>query len=97
MPDDPRDIVESGYDAIAERYADAIRAGRGPQTYFRTFLARVLERIPEEGPSWIWDAEQGSSPPTSRDMPVSSQWTAPRGSSGSRGGTHRTPRSCGQI
>ena len=49
MPDDPRDVVESGYDAIAERYADAIRAGRGPETYFRTFLARVLERIPEGG------------------------------------------------
>jgi hypothetical protein len=37
MPDDPRDIVESGYDAIADRYADAIRAGRGPETYFRSF------------------------------------------------------------
>jgi SAM-dependent methyltransferase len=49
MPDDPRDIVESGYDAIAERYADAIRAGRGPETYFRSFLTRVLERIPEGG------------------------------------------------
>jgi SAM-dependent methyltransferase len=49
MPDDPRDIVESGYDAIAERYAEAIRAGRGPETYFRGFLARVLELIPEGG------------------------------------------------
>jgi SAM-dependent methyltransferase len=49
MPDDPRDIVESGYDAIADRYAEAIRAGRGPETYFRSFLARVLELIPEGG------------------------------------------------
>jgi SAM-dependent methyltransferase len=49
MPDDPRDIVESGYDAIADRYAEAIRAGRGRETYFRSFLARVLELIPEGG------------------------------------------------
>jgi SAM-dependent methyltransferase len=49
MPEDPRDIVESGYDAIAERYADQIRAGRGPETYFRSFLAHVLERVPEGG------------------------------------------------
>jgi hypothetical protein len=47
MPADPGDIVESGYDAIADRYAEAIRAGRGPETYFRRFLARVLELIPE--------------------------------------------------
>jgi SAM-dependent methyltransferase len=49
MHDDPRDIVESGYDAIADRYAEALRAGRGPETYFRGFLARVLELIPEWG------------------------------------------------
>jgi SAM-dependent methyltransferase len=49
MPDDPRDIVESGYDAIADRYADAIRAGRGPETYFRSFLTRVLDLIPDGG------------------------------------------------
>jgi SAM-dependent methyltransferase len=49
MPDDPRDIVESGYDAIADRCAEAIRAGRGPETYFRSFLARVLELIPVGG------------------------------------------------
>jgi predicted TPR repeat methyltransferase len=49
MPDDPRDIVESGYDAIADRYAEAIRAGRGPETHFRSFLARVLELIPQGG------------------------------------------------
>lgn len=47
MPDDPREIVESGYDAIADRYAETVRAGRGPETYFRSFLARVLELIPE--------------------------------------------------
>ena len=49
MPDDPRDIVESGYDAIADRYADAIRAGRGPETYFRSFLTRVLDLVPDGG------------------------------------------------
>ena len=49
MPDDPRDIVESGYDAIADRYADAAREGRGPGTYFRAFLARVLGFVPEDG------------------------------------------------
>jgi SAM-dependent methyltransferase len=49
MPDDPRDIVESGYDAIAGRYTDAAREGRGPATYFRAFLGRVLEFIPEDG------------------------------------------------
>jgi SAM-dependent methyltransferase len=49
MPDDPREIVESGYDSIAGRYAEAIRAGRGPETYFSRFLARVLELIPEGG------------------------------------------------
>src|SRR5215211_2920604 len=49
MPDDPREIVEAGYDAIADRYAEAIRAGRGPETYFRGFLARVLEPIPAGG------------------------------------------------
>jgi SAM-dependent methyltransferase len=49
MPDDPRGIVESGYDAIADRYADAAREGRGPDTYFRAFLARLLGLIPEDG------------------------------------------------
>jgi len=49
MPGDPRRIVESGYDAIADRYAAAAREGRGPDTYFRDFLARVLEFIPEDG------------------------------------------------
>jgi SAM-dependent methyltransferase len=49
MPDDPRGIVESGYDAIADRYADAAGEGRGPDTYFRAFLARLLGLIPEDG------------------------------------------------
>jgi SAM-dependent methyltransferase len=49
IPEEPRRIVESGYDAIAERYADAIRRGRGPQTFFRRFLGRVLELIPDGG------------------------------------------------
>jgi SAM-dependent methyltransferase len=49
MWDDPRDIVESGYDQIADRYADAAREGRGPDTYFRAFLARLLGLIPEDG------------------------------------------------
>ena len=49
IPEEPRRIVESGYDAIAERYANAIRRGRGPQTFFRRFLGRVLELIPDGG------------------------------------------------
>jgi SAM-dependent methyltransferase len=69
MPDDPRDIIESGYDAIADRYAEVIRAGRGPETYFRGFLARVLELIPEGGTSSTSAAEPGSSPPISRSVP----------------------------
>ena len=38
-----------GYDAIAGRYAEHIKANRGPETYFRSFLGRVLGRIPEGG------------------------------------------------
>lgn len=49
MPGDPRDIVETGYDQIAERYADALREGRGPETYFRSFLTRVLDLVPNGG------------------------------------------------
>ena len=49
MPDDPRRIVESGYDAIADRYADAIRAGRGPETYFRRFLDSRARARPRWG------------------------------------------------
>ena len=41
--------VERGYDAIGERYAEVLRRGRGLETYFRRFLARVLEIIPVGG------------------------------------------------
>ncbi|HET7236306.1 MAG TPA: class I SAM-dependent methyltransferase [Actinomycetota bacterium] len=41
--------VERGYDAIAERYEEVTRANRGPETYFRAFLDRLLDRIPEGG------------------------------------------------
>jgi SAM-dependent methyltransferase len=46
---DPRGIVEAGYDRIAERYAREAAEGRGPGTYFRVFLDRALERIPDGG------------------------------------------------
>jgi SAM-dependent methyltransferase len=46
---DPRRTVERGYDAIAERYEDVTRRGRGPETYFRGFLDRVLGLIPQGG------------------------------------------------
>lgn len=49
MTQDPRRVVGSGYDAIAERYAQALRSGRGPETYFRRFLDRVLDLVPERG------------------------------------------------
>ena len=49
MTEEPRRIVESGYDSIAERYADELRRGRGPQTFFRRFLDHVLELIPDAG------------------------------------------------
>jgi len=65
MPDDPRDVVESGYDAIADRYAEVIRAGRGPETYFRAFLARVL--IPEGGT--VLDVSDVRSELVSPEMP----------------------------
>ena len=47
--DDPHRIVERGYDSIAERYAEVLAANRGPHTYFRAFLDRVLARVPEGG------------------------------------------------
>jgi SAM-dependent methyltransferase len=47
--DDPHGVVERGYDAIADRYAQVTAANRGPETYFRTFLDRVLARVPEGG------------------------------------------------
>ena len=49
MSQDPRRIVEQGYDRIADRYAEAVRGGRGGETYFRGFLDRVLARIPDDG------------------------------------------------
>jgi SAM-dependent methyltransferase len=39
--------VERGYDAIARRYADHVRANRGPKMYIRSFLDRIVEGIPE--------------------------------------------------
>jgi SAM-dependent methyltransferase len=41
--------VERGYDAIAKRYESVIRANRGPETYFRTFLDRIIGRVPAGG------------------------------------------------
>jgi SAM-dependent methyltransferase len=41
--------VELSYDSIARRYADHIRANRGPETYFRSFLDRIMGRIPRDG------------------------------------------------
>ena len=49
MRDDPRGIVEAGYDRIAARYAREAAERRGPGTYFRVFLDRALERIPDGG------------------------------------------------
>jgi SAM-dependent methyltransferase len=49
VPDEPRRIVERGYDWIADRYAEAAEHGRGGATYFRRFLDGVLERIPDGG------------------------------------------------
>ncbi len=47
--DELHERVERGYDVIAERYAEHIKANRGPETYFRSFLDRVLGRIPDGG------------------------------------------------
>lgn len=47
--DDLHDRVERGYDAIAERYDLVVRANRGPETYFRSFLDGILGRIPPNG------------------------------------------------
>jgi SAM-dependent methyltransferase len=47
--DDLHGRVERAYDAIAERYAEHIRANRGPETYLRSFLDRVVARIPDGG------------------------------------------------
>lgn len=47
--DDLHRKVERGYDTIAERYELVVRANRGPETYFRSFLERIVARIPEGG------------------------------------------------
>src|SRR5262245_31541967 len=47
--DDLHRRVERGYDAIAHRYAQFIRANRGPETYFRSFLDRIVGRIRKGG------------------------------------------------
>lgn len=47
--DDLHRRVERGYDAIAERYDLVLRANRGPETYFRSFLDGILARIPPNG------------------------------------------------
>jgi cyclopropane fatty-acyl-phospholipid synthase-like methyltransferase len=47
--DDLHRRVERGYDAIADRYDLVIRANRGPETYFRSFLDGILARIPPNG------------------------------------------------
>jgi SAM-dependent methyltransferase len=49
VSNEPRRIVESGYDRIAQRYADALRSGRGPETYFRRFLNEILRLVPDDG------------------------------------------------
>ncbi len=46
---DPHAIVGSGYDRIAERYADASEEARADATYFRAFLDRCLRSIPAGG------------------------------------------------
>jgi SAM-dependent methyltransferase len=47
--DELHERVERGYDAIAERYDLVTRANRGPETYFRSFLDGILDRIPRDG------------------------------------------------
>ena len=44
-----RRLVERGYDAIAERYAREVLGGRGPDSYYRRFLDRVLAMVPPGG------------------------------------------------
>lgn len=58
MGEDPRDFVETGYDAIAERYENVTRAGRGRETYFRAFLDRALGSVPKGG--WALDLGCGA-------------------------------------
>jgi ubiquinone/menaquinone biosynthesis C-methylase UbiE len=40
-------LVRSGYDRIAERYASAALAGRTETTYYRSFLDRCIDRLPD--------------------------------------------------
>lgn len=40
-------LVRSGYDRIAERYASTALAGRTETTYYRSFLDRCLDRLPD--------------------------------------------------
>lgn len=44
-----RRVVERGYDRIAERYAREVLEGRGPGSYYRRFLDRVLALTPSRG------------------------------------------------
>jgi SAM-dependent methyltransferase len=47
--DDPHEVVASGYDRIAERYAAESLQGRTPDTHYRRFLDRCLELVPDGG------------------------------------------------
>jgi SAM-dependent methyltransferase len=49
VPEDPRRIVEQGYDRVAEPYAESARQGRGRETYLRRFLDRLAGLIPDDG------------------------------------------------
>ncbi|MCI0637120.1 MAG: methyltransferase domain-containing protein [Actinobacteria bacterium] len=49
MSDELHRAIERGYDAIAVRYASHLAGGRGPETYFRRFLDRVVASIPDGG------------------------------------------------
>ena len=40
--------VRTGYDCIAERYAEASIAGRTEATYYRSFLDRCIDRLPDD-------------------------------------------------
>jgi SAM-dependent methyltransferase len=46
MTDEHR-LVRSGYDCIAERYAAATYEGRTEATYYRSFLNRCIDRLPD--------------------------------------------------
>jgi ubiquinone/menaquinone biosynthesis C-methylase UbiE len=40
-------LVRSGYDRIAERYSAAALEGRTEATYYRSFLERCIDRLPD--------------------------------------------------